>query len=260
MMPILRKIDNYESPDGPKFSGSFRGRDPEITDLLKVVSYNIDKGKEVELGLKDLQEFGPLQNADVVFLQEMDERGVHVIAQNLAYDYVYYPASIMAGQNFGNAILARWRIVDPKKLILPNKSWLNGQIRIAVQANVIIDGRAILVYCVHTEIYAASFRHRREQAAAVIQDIPLQAERVIVGGDFNTVSNRSIKRLTGQFAEAGLIRASKGAGATVKKYATNPAAADHIFTRGFEVIDRGKVKDGRASDHYPVWITLHLDE
>jgi len=44
----------------------------------------------------------------------------------------------------------------------------------------------------------------------------------------------------------------------VQKYATNPAAADHIFTWGFEVVDKGKVKDGRASDHYPIWVTLRF--
>lgn len=259
-MPLFRKLDNFEDSEGPLFSGNYQTGQPAFDGVLRVVSYNIDRGKEYLLGLQDLQEYTPLQNADLILLQEMDEQGTDHIAAALGYDYFYYPASIMEGKNFGNAILSCWPLSQPKKVILPNKSRFNGQIRIAVRANVVVNGHDLLVYCAHTEIYTASIRHRREQAEGITDDIPLKAPYVIVGGDFNTVSIRSIRRLSRQFAELGMERASKGSGATVQKYATNPAAADHIFTWGFEVVDKGKVKDGRASDHYPIWATLRFKE
>lgn len=259
-MPLFRKLENFELEDGPRFEANYRQDVPDFDGRVRIISYNIDKGKAFKLGLKDLQEFAPLQNGDVILLQEMDEAGTDYIAKHLAYEYVYYPASIMDGKNFGNAILSRWPITNPVKIIFPNKSIFNGQIRIGVRANVEINGRDTLIYCVHTEIYTASIRHRREQVDAIIEDIPLSAENVIVGGDFNTVSIRSIRRLSRQFAEVGMKRASKGSGATVQKYATNPSAADHIFSWGFEVLDKGKVKESRASDHYPIWVTLQPEE
>jgi len=259
-MPLFRQLENFENPDGPRFAADYKTEQPEYDGTLRIVSYNIDRGKEYRLGLQDLQEFKQLQNADIVFLQEMEERGTDYIAAGLGYEYVYYPASIMQGKNFGNAILSRWKVSHSKKIILPNKSRFNGQIRIAVRANVAVNGRDILVYCAHTEIYTASIRHRKEQVEGIVEDVPLSARHVIVGGDFNTVSIRSIRRLSRQFAELGMVRASKGAGATVKKYAIDPAAADHIFTWGFEVLDKGKVEDGRASDHYPIWVTLKFKQ
>ncbi|MCP4361694.1 MAG: hypothetical protein GY796_27090 [Chloroflexi bacterium] len=259
-MPIFRRVTNFAEPDGPLFSGNFAQKPLIFNGRLKLVSYNIDKGRQVEQGLQDLQTLPPLIGADIILLQEMDEKGTEKIAAALGYNFVYYPASILQGQNFGNGILSRWTILRPQKLILPHTSRFNGQIRIAVRATVLVNGRPLLIYCVHTEIYTASVRHRRNQAAAVINDIPLDAEQVIVGGDFNTVSSRSIRRLTAQFSEAGLKRASKGAGGTVSKYATNSVAADHIFTWGFEALDRGKVKEAQASDHYPLWVELRMIE
>lgn len=252
-MPIFRQVPNYEDPQAPKYEGNLTVEAAEFGGRLKVVSYNIDKGRQVAWGIRDLQEFSPLQGADVILLQEMDEVGVRQMAEVLGCNYVYYPASVLFGQNFGNAVLTRWPITRAKKVILPHRRRDNGQMRIAVRADLSVDGRLLLVYCAHTEIYTASIRHRRNQTAALIADIPPEREHVMVGGDFNTVSGRSIRRLAHQFAEAGFQRATAGAGATVIR-ALN--AADHIFTSGFEVIDRGKVKEARASDHYPVWADL----
>jgi endonuclease/exonuclease/phosphatase (EEP) superfamily protein YafD len=33
---------------------------------------------------------------------------------------------------------------------------------------------------------------------------------------------------------------------------------DHIFSRGFEVMSAGKVKEAKASDHIPVWTVLKI--
>ncbi len=261
-MPILPSIMvNYEDPRGPLWQGAYAEETPEFNGRLQVVTYNINFGLEIEQAITEMNTFPPLQNADIVLLQEMDEEGTDKLARALNYNYVYYPASIHShGRNFGNAILAKWPLTDPEKIFLPHRSLISRQLRIAIQATVQIEQTAVLVYCVHTEVYTSSRRHRNEQIVAVSQHIDTNHPYVIVGGDFNTVSRRSIKRLVNYMAEAGLERASKGAGPTVSKMKLTPSAADHIFARGFRPHGRGAIKKAKASDHFPVWVELEKQE
>jgi len=132
--------------------------------------------------------------------------------------------------------------------------------RIATKAKLDVDGTAVCVYCVHTEVYLTSRQYRRDQIQAITGDIINAGDHVIVGGDFNTVRRTSIRRLVEYFEALGFIRASKGVGPTIKKMRVSPSAADHIFTRGMTVVDAGRQKETNGSDHYPIWVQLTLDE
>lgn len=248
---------NYEDPIGPRYTGQYVKNEPSYSGSIKVVSYNIDFGEKVEQALTELTKIEDLQNPDILLLQEMNEEGVEQMAQALKMNFVYYPASIHKhGRNFGNAILTTWPIKDDKKVILPHRAPLNRQMRISLAATLTINGLDILTHCAHTEIYMTTRRLRNAQVSAITDDVDTRNPYVIVGGDFNTVTNRGIRRLVEQFAEIGLTRASKGAGPTVKKLGFSPCAADHIFTRGMKVITYGSPNDTTASDHYPVWVQL----
>jgi endonuclease/exonuclease/phosphatase family metal-dependent hydrolase len=74
-----------------------------------------------------------LQGADIILLQEMDEAGTEHVARELAHNYVYYPASVpfMQGRNLGNAVLSRWPLTQPHKLLLPYRHLAIRQTRIA---------------------------------------------------------------------------------------------------------------------------------
>lgn len=254
------QIEIYEDPLGPKFEGHFAAEAPRNPETLKVASYNINDGIEVAQAIRELGMYNPLRGSDFFLLQEMDELGTETIARELQYNYIYYPSSMPARmeRNFGNAILSRWPLSQPAKLILPHKHPTNKQLRIAVRATAVLPDREITLYSVHTETYTVTTQHRKAQIRAIVDDIGPGDGPVIVGGDFNTVSSRSIRRLKRLFGEVGLLRASAGAGTTVKKYKTRPSAADHIFTRGFAVKDRGTLYAARASDHFPVWVELSL--
>ena len=78
---------------------------------------------------------------------------------------------------------------------------------------------------------------------------------VIVGGDFNTLTARSIADLEQKFAQIGMERVSADVGYTVG-YPYLPFTLDHIFTRGFIPLEAGKIEKAVASDHVPIWITL----
>ena len=259
-MPELSKpqIEIYEEPHGPKFEGHFAAERPQNPQTLKVASYNIEDGIEIEQVIRELGMYNPLRESDFFLLQEMDEAGTEKIARALNYNYIYYPSSMPTRieRNFGNAVLSRWPLSQSKKLILPRKHPTNKQLRIAVRATAELPDREIRLYSVHTETYTVMTKHRKAQVAAIADDIGPGESAVIVAGDFNTVSNRSIRRLKRIFGEIGLVRASAGAGTTLKKYKTRPSAADHIFTRGFEVKGRGTLYEALASDHFPVWVEL----
>ncbi len=199
-----------------------------------------------------------LQAADIILLQEMDEAGTEFIARELGHNYVYYPASVpfMHGRNLGNAILSRWPMTQSHKLILPYRHPAIRQTRIAVRARVTGGNRNVVVYSAHTEIYSTLVRHRKAQVAALVDDVGPGQGAVIVGGDFNTITRRGVKRTAGQFAEIGLARASEGSGPSIRILGVWTAVTDHIFTRGFQVLASGVVDTARASDHLPVWTVL----
>jgi len=259
-MSRLRRahFKNYDDPLGPRFEGYFARDQPAGGGRLKVVTYNVCQGRNVEGAVEELRASEPLQGADIILLQEMDEAGTKHMARELGHNYVYYPASLpfMHGRNLGNAILTRWPLAQLHKLILPYRHLAIRQTRIAVRGTVAVANLDIIVYSVHTEIYSTLIKHRTAQVAALVDDIRPGNAPVIVGGDFNTITRRSIKRLTGQFAEVGLVRASEGSGPTIRILGTWAAATDHIFTRGFQVLAAGAADTARASDHFPVWTEL----
>lgn len=256
-------MQNFGKPDGPRFAAEFAPESAEFDGALKVITWNIRFAEDVETAVSELQTIPDLQDADILLLQEMDEQGVDKIARELGYNYVYYPASVHShhNRNFGNAILAKWPITDDEKLLLPHENPSNEQTRIAVRGTVNIDGHEVLIYSVHTETYWLSQGKRNAQAEAIVADILSEPGRdhVVVGGDFNSVTDPDVADLDEIFDEAALERVSLGAGSSAE-VAGIGIEADHLFARGFTPMDNGTYPGTAASDHFPVWAVLKLDE
>jgi endonuclease/exonuclease/phosphatase (EEP) superfamily protein YafD len=251
-MPKLLPLRDltYEDSDGPVFYGQYAAPAADSPANLTVVTYNIDFGLEVDEAIQGFQAVEPLPSADIVLLQEMDEEGTERMARALHANFVYYPATFgRHGRNFGNAVLAR---------LLPHRHPIRKQLRIAARATVLVGNHEVVAYSVHTETYTVPAAHRAAQVAAIVDDIGHDDGPVVVGGDFNTVSRRSIDRARAQFASVGLVRSSAGIGPTVRRLGVQPSAADHIFSRGFHRIATGKAEAVRASDHFPIWVKLSL--
>lgn len=257
LMALLPQMENYDNPDGPLFTEQLVDAPDEVPTDLVVVSYNLRYGDEIEAAIAAYRQENPLPEADIVLLQEMDEDDVSRIARGLGYNYVYYPASVAEdGDNFGNAILSRWPISDPAKLILPGLHPLSGQQRTATRAVVHVGDADILTYSTHIEVAASPGSLRREQFAAILDDIPDDATHVIVGGDFNTATSWGVDSLAEQFAAADMEHSTAGVGPTFTRFGLRPSATDHIFARGFETVDAGVLIEVTASDHFPVWARL----
>ena len=242
---------------GPGFVGQLAPGPPEFDGRVKVVSYNIRFGQEIDLAVRELVELEELREADIILLQEMDETGTAQIADILGYNFLYYAASIHNhhGRYFGNAILSKWPMKDHGRIVLPHRSPKDGQQRIAVQATAIVDGLEVLVYSVHTETAWLSAGKRADQVESLLGNIAPDHPCVIVGGDFNTLTPGAVRDLERRFEAAGLERASGGAGPTVR-FESLGLTLDHIFVRGMAVLAAGTAQEVASSDHLPVWVVL----
>ncbi|HET8644181.1 MAG TPA: endonuclease/exonuclease/phosphatase family protein, partial [Vicinamibacteria bacterium] len=244
---------NY-SGVGPRYEGRHARPDPDP--VLRVVTFNVKWGRAVDRLVELLAETPSLRDADLVFLQEMSAPGVEQVARALGYDYVYYPAvhHPVAGQDFGNAILTRWTIVEDRKIVLPERHRFRDMQRIAVAATVDVDGTPVRAYCVHLETPAGiEGPQRRHQVEAVLADAA-PYERVLVAGDFN---NRN--QVGALFEKAGYTWLTENVRRTISLWTW-----DHIFARGLALRAPGRVGTVRetrgVSDHRPVWAELALDQ
>jgi endonuclease/exonuclease/phosphatase (EEP) superfamily protein YafD len=250
------------TPDLTVRQGQYGPSAPRSTGMVRVVSWNIQFGVEVDAAALALAEHPHLRDADIILLQEMDEVGTARLAELLSLNFVYAAPGVhqQTGRNFGNAVLAPWPLGEPKAVLLPHKASVRGQSRVLVLTEVMVSGRAIDAGSVHTEVpsmgSAKRLRQFDEIAAAAARRV---AARAIVGGDFNTVSRRGIAALTERMGAVGAVRVSTGAGTTLRR-SGQEFTLDHIFARGLEPVATGVVTGSMASDHRPLWVTLRADD
>jgi endonuclease/exonuclease/phosphatase family metal-dependent hydrolase len=242
---------DYPSTTGPRHAGGPPGTVLAIRaqpETLRIVSFNIEFARRIDGAIALLTSDPALRDADVILLQEMDANGTKRVAAALGMWYVYYPAIFhrRTRRDFGNAVLARWPIVDDAKLVLPHPSRYARTHRIATRATLQIGASRVRVYSTHLGTLAdIGSGRRREQLRAILADAahhPL----VIVGGDLN---------------EAGIGRVAEEAGygwpTRDGPRTTRFGRWDHIFLRGLTSPGpraSGTVVEGRGiSDHRPVW-------
>ena len=231
---------------------------------IRVVSWNIEFGQEIDGAIDAFSSHPDLSGADLILLQEMDDVGPARIADALGLDHAYEAGckAKETGKPFGNAILARGTVGEPTANRLPHVSPLFGMRRIAVQAPVTLaaaPGREPLeltAWSVHAEISTLPHRFQVAQYGAVAdQVISTGSQRSIVGGDFNTASKRSIRGLVEHMARAGAPRVSLVGEPTFFRFGSS-FELDHLFARGFDHVRCGVVRDHGVSDHDPVWTLL----
>ena len=249
---------NHADPEAPLFTAQHGAMPPTPPSTLRVLSYNIFYGRAAERAAQELVAFHAERPLDIVLLQEMDETGTELIARALAMNSVYYPAAVIRrhGRNFGNAVLARWPLETPEKVILPHRSLTTRLMRTATKASVRIGERTIVALSAHTETVFTLPAFRRAQYA-VLGAAHATAPHVIIGGDFNSVTAYDIGKLQHAFAASGFARVSAD-GHTLARYGVK-VTADHIFARGFSVVAAGVCKNTRASDHRPIWVELAME-
>lgn len=245
---------NYESGTGPRHAGAASPA-PDPVPGLRVVTFNIRYAKDVEGALAALRADEHLRGADALALQEMDAPGVEALARALGMSYVFYPAAVhpRGGQDFGNAVLVRGRIVEDGKVFLPHLSRGRGMQRVAAWADVDVDGLRFRMYSLHLSADAEMSRRKRlDQVRALLAHAREHDGPVVVAGDFNDRG-----AVGWAFQNGGYEWVSRDLPATVSWFTW-----DHIFARGLRLaaLDRRGVGDPRgSSDHRPVWADLEPD-
>jgi endonuclease/exonuclease/phosphatase family metal-dependent hydrolase len=254
-----RSLINYTDPNGPYFEGHYSEEQAKFDGTIKVVTWNISFSKGTDEAIETLREVEQLKDADILLLQEMDSDSVDQIAKALNYDYIYYPASIHSrhGKEFGEAILSKWPINTHSKIVLPNSVPVINQTRIAVKAEIIIDGLEVGVYNAHLETVWMLQIGGDTQVEFLAEAMGVEGGSIILGGDFNTWSEGSIAALERRLGETGLERVSVDTGHTFE-YRGLKFTMDHLFARGVSDYESGVWYGASVSDHYPVWTILQL--
>jgi len=233
------------------------------TDKITIVSFNIEKSREIDLAILELNLNIHTKDSDIILLQEMDEEGVIQIAEFFKLNYIYYPFSreLKTQSNFGNAILSRYKIKAEEKLILPHYSQKN-RLRAVTKCSITINNKSLLLYSIHQSTVSLKKSKRADQLETVLSDINTEREnynQVIVGGDFNTLFKKDLKSTITLFEELGFKFATENIGHTsAALFNIVKPKNDHIFTKSGKVINSGKLQDSKSSDHLPIFIELKI--
>lgn len=227
---------------------------------LKVVSWNIQFGTNIDGAIAELQQVRPLIDADVILLQEMDSAGVGRIATTLDMHSTYKRACIhpKSGREFGNAILSATPLVDVRVIDLPHQASIQGTPRLVLGATTKVGTNDVEVWSVHTEVTTMRWWKRAEQYDAIVDAISAShADHLVIGGDFNTATDRSTAGLTERMATIDAERITTQAGHSLQRV-RRKFTLDHMYTRGIRAVDVGVCADTQASDHAPIWADLRL--
>ena len=258
------KAVNYPSVTEPIATWeSQQASRPADSTTFRVVSFNIAFAIEIDRAIEVLQQSGPLQNADVIALQEMDAPGTERIARALHMNAVYFPSGIHPrhDRDFGCAILSPWPLVEPRKLIFPHRARFSGLQRAATSAVVMHGTRPVRVYSLHLPApMSISGGSRKDQLRTLAANADSAGMPVVIAGDFN--SHGKVEELE----RAGYDWVTKDMDGSIPHHVLwiIPAGSlryDHILTRGLSRSAgpdaMGVVQDNRdASDHKPIWVVL----
>jgi endonuclease/exonuclease/phosphatase family metal-dependent hydrolase len=263
--PVTRSYSAEAHPDG----------------VIRVISWNIDRGERFERVLATLKENAP----DLCLLQEVDQHdrrsGDRDIAKQLAeklhYNYAFGVAFDELGQSVegkpayqGQATLCRWPLAKSRILRfhrqsnwwkphswIPNTPFLQRRLggRIALVTEITTGGRRTVIYNVHFESRSAG-TIQTAQLNEVLADLAHYppGTDTIIGGDFNSKYHpyRLLHSLEGKGFHNAL-------GHRVERTHVLFGYLDWIFYRGPWQVEKGTVMRGsHASDHDPVVAELSL--
>ena len=252
-----------------------RSRVPSAGDTLRVVTYNIDMGRDPETVATELGANAELARADVWLVQEEEwyptegSTRASRLAAALGMGWLYVPSKEKGEGTHGLAILSRFPIEGAEMMTLPIlDDWTR---RIAVRADIVVGEVRVPVVNLHLET-RMNITDRILHIRPAVIDLPTP---VIVAGDMNTNpflwEDGSFPILpAGQIARTDqaplLDDYMRGIGFATPAANVGPTEShlgvesrlDAIFTRGLGVTEATVERGITASDHWPVWTDITL--
>jgi len=244
---------------------------------LNVVTFNTHCGKKFEQIKRVFQTHAVFQNADIIFLQEVEHKHTHEsseamqLAKILGMNVYYADARpLKPGGSHGIAILSKLKLADTEMMQLPYfHSHLRPRTRIAQFSTVEINHEKILLVNVHLDV-KVNLQERIAQLQPVLEKIKtIGISKVIMAGDFNTTPVYwykgtfpvKIRRQTNGFKKFvkshGFISANPIFGYTMRAGVV-PLFLDAIFIKGMEITNSGVENSLKVSDHSPLWATIQV--
>ena len=217
------------------------------TEVLKVATYNIQTGKDLNGKRNLLASSKVITGADLVGVQEVYARGFDGItslgsgqAERLAkvggFDWLFSATGRRwFREHRGNAILSKVPIADWRVEMLPDKS--GKSFRNMTIAQVEWQGKSF--HLINTHLHTRG--GREDQLAVVLQEFA-KYPRAILLGDFN--SRATTTALANALKDIDIVDAISVAGLDLE----NPDRIDWILTKGFKV-DGGEMLEKGVSDH-----------
>ena len=273
-LSIGGRQESAEPETFPIEAGNILPPAQETPDSLRIVSFNVHLGENLEELARLMQESDALCSAGIFLLQEIESfpeekiSRTRKLAERLGLNFLYAPARQQERDGkigtHGLAILSRYPLSDAQVIPLPHFELRR---RIALAARASLPGGEIQLYNVHLDTRLNSSQ-RLEQLQPVVEAAKeSRAPVVIVGGDFNTNpfrwlgstipwfrSNQS-KAVDEVFKRAGFLSPLREAGSTSRRGLLR-MRLDSIYSRGAEIQGSGIERDVDVSDHYPLWIDL----
>ena len=203
--------------------------------------------------------------ADIVGLQELDlgrKRSKQtdqagMIAKELGFSWIFYPAMQTNNEHYGDAILSRWPLQVRKLGLLPSpKAFPFREDRGALWVEIATPQGKVQV--MNTHFGVGSFERAAQTEALLSADWIGQVQQdqpLVVLGDFNTLPNSKIyKKLTAHLQDASQFAGKKNSPTfptflpflTLDYIFANKACSVGEVTTGFSRLAR------RASDHFPL--------
>jgi endonuclease/exonuclease/phosphatase family metal-dependent hydrolase len=253
---------------------------------IRILSWNINRG----LQLQRIIEFLESARADLILLQESDlnaRRTHHLniakeIAQKLEMNYVFgrefqelTQGSRASPAYHGQATLSRWPLSGARIIrfrsqsnfwnphwflpeISPFQERLGGRLALVVEAN--IAGKNVITYNLHLESRGDDGL-RCSQLGETLDDARQYPAKtpIVLAGDFNLDVSEGAGATALSQAEFQDTFANHHVPTTPDSFLEKGRIIDWIFTRGLAPSSDRKVhRSVRASDHYPLSITLKI--
>ncbi len=234
--------------------------------VLRVLSYNLHHGEGVD-GRLDLARIAAVirdAGPDLVALQEVDRQAARTGGIDQASEYArltslhgwYGAAMPFQGGEYGQVLLSRWPLLEPRVVRLPGRP--DREPRIAVTALVEVPRLGRLRW---TGLHLDASRDdgdRWEQAGALLDHFGQDAVPTLLAGDFNaTPDSRVMQRLLGP----GTVwedTAGPEAAPTIPAEAPR-SRIDFVLASprgGWKTVRSTVLPEAVASDHRPLLVEL----
>lgn len=275
---------NLRNPRSPLFEGPLPAPTPNPTlnqrekpnapfaktpGRFTVVSFNVHFGLAAKTIASTLRS-NDMDGADIVLLQESNEEAATTAASELGMAFVYYPGAIHPRSRdlFGVAILSRWPIAGKRKIMLPDKSVVDGARKVAMAAVVEVQGVKVRIVNIHLQsgMMPLGFKEQiKSVMECAIEDEchndrdpePLPVARAtVVGGDFNTWLGTLRGPLVDRMKRYRLERVPGIRGTFSRSMSPDPPTRhtfDYFFATPGTIAGPGRVgADRTGSDHFPI--------